>query len=150
MIACTESSDNDRPAGYINPGFTEKDVNPNKAFNIATVSGSGKSCMAIVYQGKVNNKNYVGLAAKNTSFSIKIYWEASSFPENVNLPADSYTIKVSHSGNTYSTTTDELVLTRTQPNAGLYRYTFNENIVVTGDSGNITINSTDYIEGYIY
>ncbi len=149
-MGCKTDSDNDETGEYINPGFTTKTVDANKDFSIAGATGSGESCMAIVYQGKVNNINYVGLAAKNDTFSIKIYWGASSFPESVNLPAGSYTIKITSGANTYTTTTDSLVLTRTQPNTGLYRYTFVSAITVTGTAGDIIIGANDYIEGYIY
>lgn len=148
--ACSDGGGSNSTGAYINPGFTAKDVSSYKDFSIAGATGNGTSCQAIVYQGKVNNTKYVGLAAKNGTFSIKIYWGASSFPESVNLPSGSYTIKISSGGNTYSTTTDALVLTRSQPHSGLYRYDFDSPMTVSGSSGDITITASDYIEGYIY
>lgn len=151
MAGCAETSTSNEEGDYINPGFDLKTVSANKGFLIAGNSGSGASCQAIAFQGDVNQKEYVGLAAKNASFIIKIYWRGSSFPANVNLAAGEYKIKITNSsGGTSSTTSDNLNLTRTNPNTGIYQYTFNETVQVTGDAGPFNISINDYIAGYVY
>lgn len=154
MTACAETSTDNDGGDYINPGFTEKDISPDKGYlftdGTININGSGSSCQAVAFQGDVANKEYVGLAVKNGSFNIKIYWRGSSFPANVNLAADEYIIKITNSSGTSSTKTDNLNLTRSSTLTGVYKYTFNETLQVTGDAGTFNIAINDYIAGYAY
>jgi len=86
MISCNDSSSgNDITKGYIDPALTTaKDIAAAKTYDIASFggaySGAGEACLAIIYQGELNGTPYVGIAVKNGSYNLKIYWSASSLP----------------------------------------------------------------------
>jgi len=84
-ISCNKSSsDDDTDKGYIDPLLeTQKEVSPDKQYSLAdfaTSTCSGENCLAIVYQGKLSETEYAGIAVKNGSDNLKIYWEGTTMP----------------------------------------------------------------------
>jgi len=147
IISCNNSSSDDGPTGYRDPGLTPKDVSTNKSFNniaVGCVNRSGQTCKAVIYQGTP----YVGIAIDDDSnFKLKIYWEGTI---NTPMPITSnqYTIKVISSGIEYSTTSDPLNVTIT-PHVSddkLLTIQFNSPI----NLGGVTINNGATINAFKY
>jgi len=79
IMACNEDSSTDSSSDYVNPGFTEKTLNPKSYSGFGTADcPEGTGCQAIIYQGKINKVNYVGIAIKNGTYNLKVYWPGTS------------------------------------------------------------------------
>lgn len=140
MMACTESSDSSDAGDYINPGFTAKTVNSTISYsNIAGGCTAGSGCQAIIYSGKVNNNKYVGIAIKNTSHNVKIYWSASSIPTGT-VSLTGCTVKED------ATTVSNTPITMEIINNGDTTYTINFDSAVAGTS--INASSSITAQGY--
>ena len=123
---------------YINPGFTAKTVNTNLAYTgISSGCTAGNGCQAILYTGEVNNTEYVGIAVKNSSYNLKIYWPGSSIEFNsTSIPG--CTVKEG------TTTISNTVITMSihqnaDPYATTYTITFSSTIAGTDISSGDTI-----------
>jgi len=87
IISCSGSSGGDTETGYVDPGdWTGKDVKTNKAYTFANYpDNSGQACLAIIYQNTLGENDYLGIAAKETGFDLKIYCSGySSIPLGLN------------------------------------------------------------------
>ena len=88
IISCSGSSGGDTEEGYVDPGdWSGKDVKLNKAYTLAGGScAASAQCNAIIYQNRLNNTDYVGIAVNNAhaatppTYSVKIYWQADTIP----------------------------------------------------------------------
>ncbi len=113
IISCSGSSGGDTETGYVDPGdWSGKDVNLNKAHNVVGENCSGDQCSAIIYQNRLNNIDYVGIAVDNfdnstgtSRMKFKLYWEASSIPEGpITLTSSQYNVRLVANGKEHSTT----------------------------------------------
>lgn len=137
MMSCTESSDSNGAGDYINPGFTAKDVNSDISYS--TIAGgctAGTGCQAIIYSGKVNNNKYVGIAVKNTSHNVKIYWSASSIPTGT-VTLTGCTVKEDANSATNVTITN-VTFTNNNDTPNTYTIVFGDGI----SSGSISIGAS--------
>lgn len=163
MISCNSSSSSSSDEGYIDPGLTAKTVSSSKQYAFVGIGesyGAASDCNAIVFQGELNDVNYIGIAANDKytanaspDFSIKVYWNGTAITTGsgiINLTSANYTIMVNKGVNTYTTTTDPLIMTVTNPSSGIYNFNFDAAIDVTGPAGTLTININDFIQGYKY
>lgn len=107
VISCSGSSGGDQEKGYVDPGdWTGKDVNLNKAHNVIGENCSGDQCSAIIYQNRLNNIDYVGIAVDNfdnstgtSRMKFKLYWEASSIPQGaIVLNSSQYNVRLVANG----------------------------------------------------
>ncbi|HOV08784.1 MAG TPA: hypothetical protein PK482_06690 [Spirochaetota bacterium] len=155
IISCGSGSSSSTETGYIDPGLTgEKTVNSNKGYTLTGIGescGPNANCNAIIYQGTLNDVNYVGIAVNDKhdaspDFNLKIYWQASSIPSSVDLAPGNFTIKIIKGTSEYTSTTDNLKLTIADQGDGTYLITFTGNITV----GSVSINSGSTIRAYKY
>ncbi len=161
LISCSDDGSGDKEKGYVDPGdWTGKVVNANKAYTIAGEScGPNQECNAIIYQNKLNDTDFVGLAVNNahagtpSTFNLKIYWQESSTTslptsndEFIELSLSEYTIKISKDSNVYTSTTDPLKITITYKEDGYYNIEFTDKIDLNG----FTINKNDSIQAVKY
>lgn len=169
LISCSDDGSGDKEKGYVDPGdWTGKDVNPNKAYTIAGEScGSNQECNTIIYQNKLNDTDFVGIAVNDKhettpNFSLKIYWEAdstTSLPtsgsKSITLSPSEYTIKISQGNNVYTSTTNNLDITISYDETNqYYTTTFTNNNIIIADlddaSKTFTINTGNSIQAVKY
>jgi len=94
LFSCNDSSSSKKDKGYVDPGnWGGIERNTNKAYNLAGALGScsGASCLSLIYHGELDKTDYVGIAVKNGTNTLKIYWAASSIPLGANA-IDSCTV----------------------------------------------------------
>jgi hypothetical protein len=104
IFSCNKSSDSDSNDAYIDPGNWSGFTIPNKSYTISSSNSdscvSSTDCCAIIYQGELNDTNYVGIAADNRdeglppTYIFKMYWNASEIPTGSGLTLPSCTIKI--------------------------------------------------------
>lgn len=169
LISCSDDGSGDTEKGYVDPGdWTGKVVNANKAYSFANYpDNSGEDCLAIIYQNKLNDTDFVGIAVNdkhetNPKFSLKIYWEAdstTSLPtsgsKSITLSPSEYTIKISQGNNVYTSTTNNLDITISYDETNqYYTTTFTNNNIIIADPDNasktFTINIGDSIQAVKY
>jgi len=152
LTACSGDSSSSTETGYVDPYLTSEKTVALKSYTLGSQScSSSKSCGAIIFQGTLNDSNYVGFAVNDKhdaspDFNLKIYWQASSIPSSVDLAPGNFTIKIIKGTSEYTSTTDNLKLTIADQGDGTYLITFTGNITV----GSVSINSGSTIRAYKY
>ncbi len=150
LISCNDDGSGSTEKGYVDPGdWTGKDVNTKKAYNfknyISSLDCSGDKCNAIIYQNKLNDTSYVGIAVNNSdtanppTFSLKIYWESTTIPEgSVILESTQYKIKLIANNKTYTKTNDGDITMNIDYNSehNTYDIDITSNIIFTDNDGN--------------
>jgi hypothetical protein len=130
IVSCSDSSGGDSDTGYVDPGnWSGIDVK-TKSFSLTGFGSCAldTDCLAIIYQGKLNGTQYVGIAAKDISGtpSLKIYWQASSVPfGTTNISA--YTVNL----NGTITAGTNLSVTISDNGDGTYHIIFNSPVAGT-------------------
>ena len=169
LISCSDDGSGDTEKGYVDPGdWTGKVVSDLKAYAINGVTSCGPNaqCNAIIYQNKLNDTDYVGIAVNdkhetNPKFNFKIYWKESSTTslptsgsKSITLSPSEYTIKISQGNNVYTSTNDNLNITISYDETNQhYTTTFTTNNIVIEDpedSSTFTINNGNSITAVKY
>jgi hypothetical protein len=162
LTACSGGSSSSTETGYVDPYLTSEKTVALKSYTLGAQScSSSKSCGAIIFQGTLNDSNYVGFAVDNyqsggSKFSLKIYWPGDSIPSSIDNPAG-YVIEAVIGGTTSSATGNlrATITSGTDSNGvAIYTITFTDSLTITfTDSltiGSLNIVSGDKIEAYRY
>ena len=144
IISCSDSSGTTSEAEYIQTDFTAKNVDSTIYYSAGIAGGctAGTGCQAIIYQGEVSDIDYVGIAIKNTSHSVKIYWAAKSIPTGTTLNISGCTIKYDDASVTNQTINVDIAATTSDT----YTITFNSAVTV----GSYSISSGAIILAQLY
>jgi len=161
LTACSGGSSSSTETGYVDPYLTSEKTVALKSYTLGFGSqscSSSKSCGAIIFQGTLNDSNYVGFAVDNyqsggSKFSLKIYWPGDSIPSSIDNPAE-YVIEAVIGGTTYTSATGNLtgnlkatITSGTDSNGvAIYTITFTDSLTI----GSLNIVSGDKIEAYRY
>lgn len=129
MMACSDTSSSTEAGDYINPGFAEKDVSTVKAYSGFSSGCTGSGCQAIIYSGKINGTNYVGIAIKESSYNFKLYWPATSIPTGT-VSIGPCTIKQNSDSET-NITISNVTFTNNNPTSNTYTIAFGTGITST-------------------
>jgi len=159
LTACSGGSSSSTETGYVDPYLTSEKTVALKSYTLGSRScSSSKSCGAIIFQGTLNDTNYVGFAVDNyqsgeSKFSLKIYWPGDSIPSSIDNPAG-YVVEAVIDGTTYNSATGNLtgnlkatITSGTDSNGvAIYTITFTDSLTI----GSLNIVSGDKIEAYRY
>jgi len=158
LTACSGGSSSSTETGYVDPYLTSEKTVALKSYTLYTLGSrscsSSKSCGAIIFQGTLNDTNYVGFAVDNyqsgeSKFSLKIYWPGDSIPSSIDNPAG-YVVEAVIDGTTYNSATVNLRATITSGTdsngVAIYTITFTDPLTI----GSLKIVSGDKIEAYRY
>ena len=159
LTACSGGSSSSTETGYVDPYLTSEKTVALKSYTLGSRSCSfSKSCGAIIFQGTLNDTNYVGFAVDNyqsggSKFSLKIYWPGDSIPSSIDNPAG-YVIEAVIGGTTYNNNSASgnlkaNITSGTDSNGvAIYTITFTDSLTI--GSGSLNIVSGDKIEAYRY
>jgi hypothetical protein len=155
LTACSGGSSSSTETGYVDPYLTSEKTVALKSYTLGSQScSSSKSCGAIIFQGTLNDSNYVGFAVDNyqsggSKFSLKIYWPGDSIPSSIDNPAG-YVIEAVIGGTTYTSPTGNLKATITSGTdsngVAIYTITFTDPLTI----GSLNIVNGNKIEAYRY
>jgi len=159
LTACSGGSSSSTETGYVDPYLTSEKTVALKSYTLGLQScSSSKSCGAIIFQGTLNDTNYVGFAVDNyqsggSKFSLKIYWPGDSIPSSIDNPAG-YVVEAVIDGTTYNNNSASgnlkaNITSGTDSNGvAIYTITFTDSLTI--GSGSLNIVSGDKIEAYRY
>lgn len=152
IFSCNKSSDSDSDTDYVDPGNWGGFTIPNKSYTISSTTsdscGSSSDCCAIIFQGKLDDTHYVGIAVDNRdtdnppTFKFKIYWKAKTIPTGSGLTLPSCTIIINDDSGSGINVTGATIA-----NIGDGTYTINFSGPIT--FGSETLTSVD-IQAYKY
>ncbi|MFH0974844.1 MAG: hypothetical protein V1874_03580 [Spirochaetota bacterium] len=110
ISACNKSSSDSSDTSFrMKPNTLTKFDSPvpGTEMNYSTTLGSGN--YAIIYNGTINNENYVGISLSNNpdpegteSFNLKIYFQSSTIPSSFALTTTNCSITYKTGSNTYT------------------------------------------------
>lgn len=157
LTACSGGSSSSTETGYINPGLDSEKTIALKEYTLGSQScSSSKSCGAIIFQGELNETNYVGFAVDNyqsggSKFSLKIYWPADSIPSSIDNPTG-YVVEAVIGGTTYNNNSASgnlkaNITSGTDSNGvAIYTITFTDSLTI----GSLSISNGNTIVAYKY
>ncbi len=156
LSSCSGGSSSSSSTGYIDPGLDSEKTVALKSYTLGTQScSSSKDCGDIIFQGEIDNTNYVACMdnyqSGGSKFSLKIYWEGSSIPSSINNPAG-YVVEATIGTNKYtnSNVSGNLRATITSGTDAngvtVYTITFNDSLTI----GSLNITNGNSIVAYKY